>query len=416
MVGDSILTNSIIKQLGNNKAKFSTKRVARMVIREGTEKVSGDIINSKITATHEKLSALNTFYYMRMDNGFFAPVLAFISYLLVIASINDDLPIFTVVTITILILITAILRLAGLATRSVLPNRNNNKQVNMPIFNKRILVLAAIIILSVVVLDIFSWFLYNNIMFIIPICLATILLILAVILPRFEKKQPKLALVLLILALMMLAAIPPISEGIILIPTSIIIFAITFAVIFITPLYDKLKGFISFINEYKMAIFYFLSILLSALSLLFIHSLVTDKYEWNYEKYISPTHKVQIVQTNERTTYDSLPNLSAKYIVTDIDKLTDTKSKIVYSYETDKPINEFTKDEEVIISSKHSNSSQDITSITEVRGNKTYEITRINGHLLPCVIAFCLVYMLALLSYIPIIYFERRDTWNHYVN
>lgn len=253
-------------------------------------------------------------------------------------------------------------------------------------------------------------------MFIIPICLATILLILAVILPRFEKKQPKLALVLLILALMMLAAIPPISEGIILIPTSIIIFAITFAVIFITPLYDKLKGFISFINEYKMAIFYFLSILLSALSLLFIHSLVTDKYEWNYEKYISPTHKVQIVQTNERTTYDSLPNLSAKYIVTDIDKLTDTKSKIVYSYETDKPINEFTKDEEVIISSKHSNSSQDITSITEVRGNKTYEITRINGHLLPCVIAFCLVYMLALLSYIPIIYFERRDTWNHYVN
>lgn len=50
------------------------------------------IIDSKITSTHKKMSALNTFYYLRFDNGFLAPVLAYIAFYLVIAQENGVLP------------------------------------------------------------------------------------------------------------------------------------------------------------------------------------------------------------------------------------------------------------------------------------------------------------------------------------
>lgn len=53
--------------------------------------LDASIVNDKITSTHKKMSDLNTFYYLRFDNGLIAPLLAYIIFTINQSLANDML-------------------------------------------------------------------------------------------------------------------------------------------------------------------------------------------------------------------------------------------------------------------------------------------------------------------------------------
>lgn len=298
MVDDSTLTNFIIRRMGNNQMVLRSNRFVRIISGKKPRRgrvgdIGSDIIDSKIRATHEKLSALNTFYYMRVDNGFFAPILAFISYVLVIASTYDDLPWMT-------------------------------------------FVIVFIVVLTIVLVKIGSMIL----------------------------------------------------------------------------IYAKTKHSSRLVKFSKIH-YAFISVLIMLLSaMMYCLCKISPSYQFDYKRYFYPEQQIAIIQTNESSSFID----KTQQIIIEASENNPNlvfESKEIYEYQRNEPLNAILNDKSIL--EKSSPDVSDVNYVIYNKDGKKYEIKRINKHLLPSVITLCLLYMLALLSYIPIIYFERRDTWNLYV-
>lgn len=92
MVWDSDLTDMILKKcIRKNRQLNEIYNYPHYIEKEYKDYFSSDIINDKIRTTHEKLSSLNTHYYLRFDNGVLAPVFAYLAFILVTAQEKDAL-------------------------------------------------------------------------------------------------------------------------------------------------------------------------------------------------------------------------------------------------------------------------------------------------------------------------------------
>ena len=367
MYDDSILTNAIINSMMSNSVMqrggerpwkkrlkvFDLKCSQNEANANCNGQINAEIIDSKITATHEKLSALNTFYYMRVDNGCLAPALAFMSYLLVAASSYGDLPIFTFSVIMLLIVLILTVRCLGGLFRLV-----NDSTVHQ---NDKFADYAAIFIVWLV------------------ICICILV--------------SPLAITLLMLYFLLYK-------------NYILYFYFNFGILITLIVFKECV----FIQRFSIRSYLMLFIPWLLFSMVFIMS--PFKYELNYSRYLNHANKIHVVQINEQHTYESMNNKVV--LLSDNGNPLSYESKEIYEYDSSESIVNIMGKNMVDISSLQPQQT-DVSSVTYLSNGKKYEVTKVNGDLLPCVIAFCLVYMIALLSYIPIIYFERRDTWNHYV-
>lgn len=92
MVWDAKLTDIILEKCIKENRLLNRIYNYPHYIRGGyKDYFSSDIINDKIRTTHEKLSLLNTHYYLRFDNGVLAPVFAYLAFILVTAQEKDAL-------------------------------------------------------------------------------------------------------------------------------------------------------------------------------------------------------------------------------------------------------------------------------------------------------------------------------------
>lgn len=87
-------------------AKLTDSIVMKYIAETRAQIFTGEIINSKITSTHEKLSSLNTHYYLRFDNGVLAPIFAYLTFIIITAQENNSLlQTFTLLVLALIILV-----------------------------------------------------------------------------------------------------------------------------------------------------------------------------------------------------------------------------------------------------------------------------------------------------------------------
>lgn len=356
MVDDSKLTDHIIRRLLNNQIKTKAGDF-KFIIGENCKsanEVGSDIVNSKVQAIHEKLSSLNTFYYMRVDNGFFAPVLAFISYILVIASTYDDLPWMTSMIVVAILILALILKF-----RTKLKCITILKHIIRIIKNSKRapIVIGYIFFLSFIVSTFYH-------------------------------------------------VLVKITSGI----TSFIAItfvSVTFIVILFSAIYAVATYSIKQITSYII-----ITILLLMIMLLYHLSNRHEISKLNLSKYFYPNQQVSITQTNESSLFMNKTNQFIIKVSDDNPNLV-YESKEVYEYQRDIPLGEIITGGESAI--KPSTDLNDANYMVYLKNGKKYEVKRVNKHLLPSVFTLCLLYMLGLLSYVPIIYSERKRIWDYYV-